>query len=590
MPATPRVSILMAVHNGVAWLAPSLRSIREQTYQDYEFVIVDDASNDGSSLLLQDAAAEDSRIILIRNESQRGLAASLNRGLEAARGAYVARQDADDVSERCRIARQVEFLDAHSEIGVVGSELLICNEQGLPAGRYGAALTHADIVWRMLHGRAFAHPSVMFRRDVIQAVGGYDAGIPAAQDFDLWTRLVGRTRFANLPAPLVRYRSHRGAVSRRRADAQRHTVLNARRRLLERFTGTVFDDAALMAMEAACETSGGSVPPATAQFAAILQGLEAGGALTASEADAQRARLSGASPQPGRPDGDGIGIVRERDETLQGLTIVILSYDRLDGLYALLDSLQRQRLEGLNLEIMICNNAVDRRLIGRRRLAAKLAAFPDVKILDSSYNWGCAIRYGIATMAKYETVLFIDDDIVLNDLGFVRYMYDQFLLLERNDILSCWTSIWAEWDERSFAPIGLTFLTDESRDMVEVDTIGPGISMFRRDMLVDPNVLDAIMSPVHPRADDMAFSMIPCLVQGSRKYFLPCYGMLRFHRQWRKKSLTARPKRFEHLHAMYKDHLRVGYEPVLTRQARMGNSDSMERKLARRLPRQHFEW
>src|SRR3546814_13976836 len=132
----------------------------------------------------------------------------------------IALKDADDVSLAWRLAGQVEWLDSNPAVGVLGSDLDIIDTNGRSIGRFGIETAHAQIVWRMFYGRVLAHPSVMFRDDVVRAAGGYDPNVEVAQDMDLWSRLVGKTRFASLPQRLVPYRRTPGTVSGLRAQTQ----------------------------------------------------------------------------------------------------------------------------------------------------------------------------------------------------------------------------------------------------------------------------------------------------------------------------------------------------------------------------------
>src|SRR3546814_20880047 len=118
----------------------------------------------------------------------------------------------------------MEWLGSNLSVGVLGSVLVMIDTNCRSSGRVGIETAHEQIVWRMFYGRVLAHPSVMFRGDVVRAAGGYDPNVEVAQDLDLWSRLVGKTRFASLPQRLVRYRSHTGAVSVRRAQTQRGVI------------------------------------------------------------------------------------------------------------------------------------------------------------------------------------------------------------------------------------------------------------------------------------------------------------------------------------------------------------------------------
>jgi len=126
---SPIVSVLMSVYNSERHLRQSIQSVLDQSFADFEFVIVEDGSEDSSPRILSEFARQDARIVLIKNETNRGLAASLNRGLERAQGKYVARQDADDISLPNRLELQSAYLETHPEIGILGSACTIIDEE-----------------------------------------------------------------------------------------------------------------------------------------------------------------------------------------------------------------------------------------------------------------------------------------------------------------------------------------------------------------------------------------------------------------------------------------------------------------------------
>ena len=222
----------MAVHNGEQYLAEALDSVVAQTLSDFEVVVVDDASTDGTSAILDAYAGRDGRFVVLRNEENRKLAASLNRGLAACRAPLVARADADDVNLPRRFERQVAFLDRHPEVGVVGTAFHMVDPDGHHRSTKSYVTDHATIRARQLFMSSLLHPSVMFRADVVRSVGGYDEAYWTAQDSDLWTRLRDRTQFANLPDALVRYRTHGESILGTRGEAGRRLSVGVPQRAL----------------------------------------------------------------------------------------------------------------------------------------------------------------------------------------------------------------------------------------------------------------------------------------------------------------------------------------------------------------------
>jgi glycosyltransferase involved in cell wall biosynthesis len=227
------VSVVMTVYNGESHLVAAIDSILAQTFRDFELIVVDDGSTDGTARILAAVRQADQRVRILENARNLGLVASLNRGLAEARGALIARMDADDVSRPHRLARQVEFLRRHPEVDVLGSRLRVLGTWRV----WKPPLSHDDIVARLLFESPLYHPTVMLRRHRDDGQGGlgerivYDERRTHAEDYDLWVRLGldHGARFANLPEVLLDYRIHRASVSRQFQAAQAQTVTEIRR-------------------------------------------------------------------------------------------------------------------------------------------------------------------------------------------------------------------------------------------------------------------------------------------------------------------------------------------------------------------------
>jgi glycosyltransferase involved in cell wall biosynthesis len=233
---TPRVSVILCVYNGARYLEQAIDSIRQQTFEDFEIVLIDDGSTDGSAQLVDRAAAADSRLRVIHQEN-RGLTRSLNVGLGIARGEYVARQDADDISRPTRLARQVGYLDKHPTCVVVGTRYHKIDAAGRVIGRSRPPLGNFAIQRQLLRINAIAHSSAFFRRQAVLDLGGYDESLPVAQDYDLWCRLALRGTLANLRPYLVARRQHDDRVGVRLVGAQEQARDLIRFRHCERLLG-----------------------------------------------------------------------------------------------------------------------------------------------------------------------------------------------------------------------------------------------------------------------------------------------------------------------------------------------------------------
>jgi len=234
-PAMPTVSVLMPVYNQRRYVVEAVESILAQDFTDFEFVIVDDGSTDGSRAILERLAAADGRIRLFCRPN-RGIVPTLNEALAVSRGEYLARMDSDDVALPQRLGRQVDFLRADPEVVAAGSWVLWTDPAGNALREYRPETTHEAIDRVHLEGRtqSICHPSVMIRAEAMRRVGGYRESFTAAQDFDLWLRLAEVGRLANVPEVLLRYRKHPASIAHTRQatcwDDEDRAVLDACRR------------------------------------------------------------------------------------------------------------------------------------------------------------------------------------------------------------------------------------------------------------------------------------------------------------------------------------------------------------------------
>jgi glycosyltransferase involved in cell wall biosynthesis len=211
----PAVSVVLPVRNGERFLAEAVESILGQTLRDLELVVVDDGSVDGTAAIL--AGFRDERLRIL-TQPARGLAAALNRGVEAARARLVARMDADDVSARERLARQLAYLHDRPRAGFAATWVAVVDEAGRELRREVLPEADADLRRRLLLRNPFQHGSVMLRREALAEVGGYAAAYGRNEDYDLWRRIARCYELACVPETLYRYRVHRGAVTQNDPD------------------------------------------------------------------------------------------------------------------------------------------------------------------------------------------------------------------------------------------------------------------------------------------------------------------------------------------------------------------------------------
>lgn len=223
--SSPKVSVIMPVYNGQDYLSQAIESILDQTFTDFEFIIIDDGSTDNSFKIIK--SYNDPRIVLIRNETNLKLIASLNKGLNLAKGKYIARMDADDISLPERLARQVEFMDEHPNIGVCGTwtELFGDCEQS-----FWRFTNQSDAVKCMLlFGCCIVHPSVMIRRRIVETGLCYSPLYPHAEDYAFWVHIAQHYEVTNIPEILFKYRKTASQVSSKYAEQQIQTTLKIQR-------------------------------------------------------------------------------------------------------------------------------------------------------------------------------------------------------------------------------------------------------------------------------------------------------------------------------------------------------------------------
>ncbi len=232
----PELSVVMSVYNGARYLRECLDGVLEQSFRDFEFVIVDDGSDDETPGILAACARSDPRVRILRQENA-GVAAALARGCGEARGGLIARIDADDIPLPGRFERQVAFLESNPDVGVLGTGLEVIDAEGRLGSRVQLAIGHPEACWQLLFRPPVGHPTVMLRRSLLEQVGGYDPAFDRAEDYELWTRMVATTRFANLPDALVRYRIHDGRITHREAKTMRAVTLRVRLRYMGRLLG-----------------------------------------------------------------------------------------------------------------------------------------------------------------------------------------------------------------------------------------------------------------------------------------------------------------------------------------------------------------
>lgn len=210
---SPAISVVMPAYNAQRYLKPAIRSILAQTFTDFEFIIIDDGSVDRTAEIVR--SFRDPRIRLLENGQNRGIVDTLNRGLEAAQGRYIARMDADDKAYPQRFARQFAFMEAHPEVAIAGSCVRKIDSFGLPFEREELPTDHDGILAALFVGGGYVirHPSFLGRTEVIRAIGGYRKEAEWSEDWDLYVRASKAGQLANIPEVLLDYRFHGKSVN-----------------------------------------------------------------------------------------------------------------------------------------------------------------------------------------------------------------------------------------------------------------------------------------------------------------------------------------------------------------------------------------
>lgn len=229
---TPRISVLMPAYNSEKYIAESIESILNQTFIDFEFIIINDGSTDNTAKIINQYATKDSRIKFVNNSKNKGLIGVLNEGLELCRGEYIARMDSDDISLPTRFEKQIAYMDAHPECGVLGTYFHVfgTRNEDIILPQYVRIL---DLAYACMVG----HPTIMLRKSVIDKYDfRYDFNYKHAEDYELWSRMIMVTEIHNLPEILLYYRLGDTNVSVVYSQTQKSVSNRVRQNILNKLT------------------------------------------------------------------------------------------------------------------------------------------------------------------------------------------------------------------------------------------------------------------------------------------------------------------------------------------------------------------
>lgn len=209
--SSPQISIILPAWNAEKYLAESIDSLLAQTFTNFELIVINDRSTDTTEQIVRSYETKDSRVKLVQNELEKGVAGALNTGLLNAQGKYIARHDGDDLARPDKLRKQYEFLESHPEIHLLGTGYAPFNTQGTRLEILHPS-SSIELAWRFMFNSFFCHPSVMFRKSLYEEFGGYP--IVKSEDFAYFSKIIKKYQTANLPEVLLDYREHDNNVSK----------------------------------------------------------------------------------------------------------------------------------------------------------------------------------------------------------------------------------------------------------------------------------------------------------------------------------------------------------------------------------------
>lgn len=225
--ASPVVSVVMPVYNASRYIGQAVQSILDQSFREFELIVVDDGSDDGTAEVVRRLAAADPRVRVL-SQSNSGVSAAANAGIREATGEFVARMDADDVALPDRLALQVAYMQTNPHVVCLGGAFEVMDARGRVLTCLYPPLTHSRIDSLLMRGHcAITQPTALMRREALERVGGYDSSYVQAEDLDLWLRLGETGTLANLSVPVIRYRLLATSLSGANRAQQREAAMQA---------------------------------------------------------------------------------------------------------------------------------------------------------------------------------------------------------------------------------------------------------------------------------------------------------------------------------------------------------------------------
>lgn len=241
----PKISVIMPVYNSEAYIRYAIESILNQTFSDFEFIIIDGASKDKSYEITQKYAQNDGRIVSLKTDENIGLIETLNMAIRIARGKYIARMDADDISLLDRLSKQFEYMEKNPEIGISGGTMQIVDMNGRVIGQRSYHLKDEEIRKNIFRHSPFSHPLIIIRKSVLDKAGFYDPEYNDAEDYELYFRIGKYAKFGNLVDILLKYRVHKNSVTISKIKKMEARTLEIRKKYSNGngYSMTLFDEA-----------------------------------------------------------------------------------------------------------------------------------------------------------------------------------------------------------------------------------------------------------------------------------------------------------------------------------------------------------
>lgn len=229
MSAKIKVSVITPAYNAGKYIRETIESILNQTFSEFEFIIIDDCSTDNTWEIIHEYEKRDSRIRAIKNETNLGIAGNRNKGIRLAQGEYIVWQDADDISIPTRIERQLRYMEVHPRVGIVGGFLEFFSDNGSSSGMRKYCETDSELRKNIFRYSPVAQPAAMIRKQCLDEVGEYDLRYPPAEDLDMSFRIGKKHEFANIQEVVIRYREHPSSATFTRLKKIELSTLEIRR-------------------------------------------------------------------------------------------------------------------------------------------------------------------------------------------------------------------------------------------------------------------------------------------------------------------------------------------------------------------------